>query len=116
MFSFDLNRVWRSIVEGPIGLSVSMLFAYAMASALFTAASVNEWIEGGRHWLAAQRAQLEWHLESLISLWDERAARQLGSLREYYIPEAVHAQRLTEWPPLRVKSGWPGSIAVPQAP
>ncbi len=95
-----------------------MLFAYAMASALITAASVHELLEGSRHWLAIQRAQLEAHLESLMRLHEERQrfCRVVKLLEEHYIPEAFHAQRLTEWPPLRVKSGWPGPIAVPRAP
>ncbi len=91
-----------------------MLIAYALASALVTAASVHELINGGRHWLASLR--LELHAHSLAALCDERLGWHALPTLDLFIPESIHVQRLTEWPPLRVRSAWPGCCAVPRAP
>ncbi|MCS6773794.1 MAG: hypothetical protein NZ693_06760, partial [Thermoflexales bacterium] len=113
---FDLERAKQAVIYGPIGLGVSMLLAYGLACALVMAASVQTLIEDGRHWLASHRVQLQLHADNtLAALCDERLGWH-ALLIAVYIPESVHVQRLTEWPPLRVKSAWPGCCAVPQAP
>ncbi|MFN3706508.1 MAG: hypothetical protein ACK4WM_11015 [Thermoflexales bacterium] len=118
MLGFDLRCAWQVIAARPFGPSASMMLAYVMASTLFAAASVHELLEGGRHWFAIQRAQLEAHLEQLMRLCEARTGfqRTARPTDEHYIPEAAHAQRLTEWPPLRMKTSWPGPAAVPRAP
>ncbi len=91
-----------------------MFVAYALASALVTAASLHEWISGSKHWIASIRLKL--HARSLAALCDERLGWHALPPLELFIPESIHVQRLTEWPPLRMRSAWPGCCAVPRAP
>lgn len=109
----DLERIKRDITTGPIGLYVSMCFAYAMLCALIAASTVNELIEDGRHLLQAPRLKLHLEFKAPLVLFHE----QLEALPSAdSIPETAKLDRVIGFIPLCMKSAWPGPAAVPRAP
>lgn len=111
----DLERIKRDIMTGPIGLYVSMCFAYAMVCALVTASTVNELLEDGRHFLQAPRLDLHVEFKALIVLCHEQLGYQTLPSADF-IPDTTKLDRVIGFIPLCVKSAWPGPAAVPRAP
>ncbi|MFN4293182.1 MAG: hypothetical protein ACK4JD_03535 [Thermoflexales bacterium] len=111
----DLERIKRDITTGPIGLYVSMCFAYAMLCALIAASTVNELIEDGRHFLQAPRLDLQLEFKALIALFHEQLGCQALPSADF-VPETAKLDRVIGFIPLCTKSAWPGPAAVPRAP
>jgi hypothetical protein len=115
MQNVDLEQLKRNILMGPIGMGVSMMSAYVLLCALFTASCVHALFEDGKHFLMAHRLEVQLQPVSLIVLCHSHLGpHALPAAR--FIPEPAHLDRVISWAPLSVKSAWPGSTAVPQAP
>lgn len=111
----DLERIKRDITTGPIGLYVSMCFAYAMLCALIAASTVNELLADSRHFLQAPRLDLQLEFKALIVLCHEQLGCHTLPSADF-IPETAKLDRVIGFIPSCVKSAWPGPAAVPRAP
>ncbi|BCX05985.1 MAG: hypothetical protein KatS3mg053_3923 [Candidatus Roseilinea sp.] len=111
----DLERIKRDIATGPIGLYVSMCFAYAMLCALIAASTVNELLEDGRHLLQTPRLDLQLEFKALIVLCHEKLGYHTLPSADF-IPETAQLDRVIGFIPSCMKSAWPGPAAVPRAP
>lgn len=111
----DLERIKRNIASGPIGLYISMLFAYATLCALICAATFHELLEDGRNFLTTQRLDLQLEFKALIVLCHEHLGHHTLPAAEF-VPEPIQLDRIIGWLPLCLKSAWPGPTAVPRAP
>ncbi|GEM_PF-2246834 len=115
-FTFNAEQIKQAILNGPIGLYVSVCFAYALLCATIAASTVHDLLEDGKHLLHSYRLDLHLELKALIALCYE----QLGQHRlpsADFIPETAQLDdRVIGWFPACVKSAWPGPAAVPRAP
>ncbi|MBO9345641.1 hypothetical protein [Caldilinea sp.] len=116
LFTFDVEQIKRTILNGPIGLYVSMCIAYALLCATIAASTVHDLLEDGKHLLRSYRLDLHLELKALVVLCHE----QLGQHRlpsADFIPETAQLDdRVIGWFPACAKSAWPGPAAVPRAP
>jgi hypothetical protein len=113
MRGWDLSQVKRDILMGPIGMGASVMSAYLLLCALFTASCVHALFEDGKHFLNARRVESQ--PVTLLVLCHEKLGRHSLPAANF-IPELAHVYRVIGWLPLRSKSAWPGPSAVARAP
>jgi hypothetical protein len=114
--AFNLEQIKRSIFNGPVGLYISICFAYALLCAAIAASAVHDLLEDSRHVLRSHRLDIHLELRALIVLcWEQIGQRRLPSAD--FIPETAQLDdRVLAWFPACAKSAWPGPAAVPRAP